>query len=64
VNESYNFFSYQFFTTIVVKLFNAIRTQQKVTDVAVDRAASTSKTSRAIEKAKNGMCMSGYTGLL
>ncbi|CAM0137071.1 pre-60S ribosomal particles component [Umbelopsis sp. WA50703] len=37
----------------VVKLFNAIRTQQKVTDVAVDRAASTSKTSRAIEKAKN-----------
>jgi hypothetical protein len=55
VNESYNFFSYQFSTTIVVKLFNAIRTQQKVTDVAVDRAASTSKTSRAIEKAKNGM---------
>ncbi|KAI8583379.1 hypothetical protein K450DRAFT_223348 [Umbelopsis ramanniana AG] len=37
----------------VVKLFNAIRTQQKVTDVAVSRAADTSSTSRAIEKAKN-----------
>ncbi|CAO3676191.1 unnamed protein product [Umbelopsis vinacea] len=37
----------------VVKLFNAIRTQQKVTDIAVSRAADTSQTSRAIEKAKN-----------
>jgi len=37
----------------VVKLFNAIRTQQKVTDVAVSRAADSSHTSRAIEKAKN-----------
>ncbi|CAO3683328.1 unnamed protein product [Umbelopsis ramanniana] len=37
----------------VVKLFNAIRTQQKVTDVAVSRAADASSTSRAIEKAKN-----------
>jgi hypothetical protein len=39
----------------VVKLFNAIRTQQKVTDVAVSRAADSSHTSRAIEKAKNGV---------
>jgi Flp pilus assembly protein TadG len=43
------------FVFAVVKLFNAIRTQQKVTDVAVSRAADASSTSRAIEKAKNGM---------
>lgn len=38
----------------VVKLFNAIRTQQKVTEVAVQNAAETRKTLSAIEKAKNG----------
>lgn len=38
----------------VVKLFNAIRTQQKVTEVAVQSAADTRKTLSAIEKAKNG----------
>ncbi|KAI8379836.1 Rrp15p-domain-containing protein [Choanephora cucurbitarum] len=42
----------------VVKLFNAIRTQQKVTEVAVDRAASTRKTRVAIEKAKDVSTMS------
>lgn len=38
----------------VVKLFNAIRTQQKVTEVAVQNASETRKTLSAIEKAKNG----------
>lgn len=38
----------------VVKLFNAIRTQQKVTEVAVQNASDTRKTLSAIEKAKNG----------
>jgi hypothetical protein len=39
---------------IVVKLFNAIRTQQKVTEVAVEQAASSKGTQIAKEKAKNG----------
>ncbi|KAG0187957.1 hypothetical protein DFQ28_005637 [Apophysomyces sp. BC1034] len=39
---------------IVVKLFNAIRTQQKVTEVAVTKAAETRKTRNAVEKAKDG----------
>ncbi|KAI8061836.1 Rrp15p-domain-containing protein [Gilbertella persicaria] len=42
----------------VVKLFNAIRTQQKVTEVAVQNAAGTRKTLAAIEKAKNVSTMS------
>ncbi|CAO0796575.1 unnamed protein product [Mucor circinelloides] len=42
----------------VVKLFNAIRTQQKVTEVAVQNAAETRKTLSAIEKAKNVSTMS------
>ncbi|OBZ88323.1 RRP15-like protein [Choanephora cucurbitarum] len=42
----------------VVKLFNAIRTQQKVTEVAVEKAASTRKTRVAIEKAKDVSTMS------
>ncbi|RUS20655.1 Rrp15p-domain-containing protein [Endogone sp. FLAS-F59071] len=36
----------------VVKLFNAIRTQQKITEEAITTATSRSKTSLAIEKAK------------
>ncbi|KAK4517677.1 uncharacterized protein ATC70_001018 [Mucor velutinosus] len=42
----------------VVKLFNAIRTQQKVTEVAVQNASETRKTLSAIEKAKNVSTMS------
>lgn len=38
----------------VVKLFNAIRTQQKMTEVAVNNAVDTRKTKAAIDKAKNG----------
>lgn len=38
----------------VVKLFNAIRTQQKMTEVAVQGASDTRKTLNAIEKAKDG----------
>lgn len=41
---------------VVVKLFNAIRTQQKITEEAVTTATSKSKTSLAIEKAKSGVC--------
>lgn len=44
----------------VVKLFNAIRTQQKVTEVAVQNAAETRKTLSAIEKAKNGTFACGF----
>lgn len=39
---------------LVVKLFNAIRTQQKVTEVAVEQASSSKGTQIAKEKAKNG----------
>ncbi|KAI8984700.1 Rrp15p-domain-containing protein [Mycotypha africana] len=42
----------------VVKLFNAIRTQQKMTEVAVNNAASTKKTLNAIERAKDVSTMS------
>ncbi|KAG0168772.1 hypothetical protein DFQ30_004348 [Apophysomyces sp. BC1015] len=42
----------------VVKLFNAIRTQQKVTEVAVTKAAETRKTRNAVEKAKDVSTMS------
>lgn len=42
----------------VVKLFNAIRTQQKVTEVAVQSASEKRKTLVAIEKAKNVSTMS------
>ncbi|KAI8642827.1 Rrp15p-domain-containing protein [Parasitella parasitica] len=42
----------------VVKLFNAIRTQQKVTEVAVQNAADTRKTLAAKEKAKSVSTMS------
>lgn len=38
----------------MVKLFNAIRTQQKVTEVAVQEATVTRGTQLAKEKAKNG----------
>lgn len=41
----------------VVKLFNAIRTQQKVTEVAVQNAADTRKTLASIEKAKSASTM-------
>ncbi|KAI9480417.1 MAG: ribosomal RNA-processing protein [Benjaminiella poitrasii] len=36
----------------VVKLFNAIRTQQKMTEIAVESAASSRRTLASIEKAK------------
>ncbi|KAG1260871.1 hypothetical protein G6F68_007108 [Rhizopus microsporus] len=39
----------------VVKLFNAIRTQQKVTEVAVQSVTNKSKTLSAVEKAKDAM---------
>ncbi|KAF7720971.1 hypothetical protein EC973_005665 [Apophysomyces ossiformis] len=42
----------------VVKLFNAVRTQQKVTEVAISKAAETRKTRNAIEKAKDVMVVS------
>ncbi|GAA5814472.1 hypothetical protein MFLAVUS_007969 [Mucor flavus] len=42
----------------VVKLFNAIRTQQKVTEVAVQSASEKRKTLVAIEKAKSVSTMS------
>lgn len=42
----------------VVKLFNAVRTQQKLTEVAVQNASETRKTAVAIEKAKNVSTMS------
>ncbi|CAO3617039.1 unnamed protein product [Cunninghamella blakesleeana] len=42
----------------VVKLFNAIRTQQKVTEVAVEEATITRGTQLAKEKAKNVSTMS------
>ncbi|KAI9308864.1 Rrp15p-domain-containing protein [Cunninghamella echinulata] len=42
----------------VVKLFNAIRTQQKVTEVAVQEATATRGTQLAKEKAKNVSTMS------
>lgn len=38
----------------VVKLFNAIRTQQKMTEVAVRDVTSKSKTLSAVDKAKDG----------
>ncbi|CAO3653526.1 unnamed protein product [Mucor hiemalis] len=41
----------------VVKLFNAIRTQQKVTEVAVQNASDTRKTLASIEKAKSASTM-------
>ncbi|SAL95214.1 hypothetical protein [Absidia glauca] len=47
----------------VVKLFNAIRTQQKVTEVAVEQAASSKGTQIAKEKAKNVSTMSKSTFL-
>ncbi|KAI7904947.1 Rrp15p-domain-containing protein [Cokeromyces recurvatus] len=47
----------------VVKLFNAIRTQQKMTEVAVENAATTRKTLASIEKAKNVSTMSKSTFL-
>ena len=37
-----------------MKLFNAIRTQQKVTEVAVQSVTNKSKTLSAVEKAKDG----------
>ncbi|PHZ14100.1 Rrp15p-domain-containing protein [Rhizopus microsporus ATCC 52813] len=42
----------------VVKLFNAIRTQQKVTEVAVQSVTNKSKTLSAVEKAKDVATMS------
>ncbi|KAG2236631.1 hypothetical protein INT48_000186 [Thamnidium elegans] len=42
----------------VVKLFNAIRTQQKVTEVAVQSASEKRKTLVSIEKAKSVSTMS------
>ncbi|KAI8331942.1 Rrp15p-domain-containing protein [Chlamydoabsidia padenii] len=42
----------------VVKLFNAIRTQQKVTEVAVEQATASKGTQIAKEKAKNVSTMS------
>ncbi|KAI8987053.1 Rrp15p-domain-containing protein [Pilobolus umbonatus] len=42
----------------VVKLFNAVRTQQKLTEVAVQNASETRKTAVAIEKAKDVSTMS------
>ncbi|KAG2202812.1 hypothetical protein INT46_009972 [Mucor plumbeus] len=50
----------------VVKLFNAIRTQQKVTEVAVQNASDTRKTLSAIEKARNvsTMTKSSFLDLL
>ncbi|KAI9494374.1 Rrp15p-domain-containing protein [Zychaea mexicana] len=42
----------------VVKLFNAIRTQQKATEVAVTKVSEKHKASSAIEKARNVSTMS------
>ncbi|CAO3591089.1 unnamed protein product [Absidia cylindrospora] len=42
----------------VVKLFNAIRTQQKVTEVAIEKASASSGTQIAKDKAKNVSTMS------
>ena len=39
---------------LVVKLFNAIRTQQKATEVAVTKVSEKHKATSAIEKARNG----------
>ncbi|KAI7862419.1 Rrp15p-domain-containing protein [Spinellus fusiger] len=40
----------------VVKLFNAINTQQKVTDVAVSKATESHRAKVAIDKAKSSKC--------